>query len=68
MNRMIERAEFLRKTNQVQLSWKNNFTDIALKNATYDYAMIAVPFSKVRSWRFPNTCMYYVTSDNSPLC
>ncbi|KAL9067884.1 MAG: hypothetical protein Q9161_006608 [Pseudevernia consocians] len=55
MNRMVERAEFLPKTNQVQLSWKNNFTDIALQNATYDYAMIAVPFSKVRSWRFPNT-------------
>lgn len=55
MNRMIERAEFLPETNQVQLSWKNSFTDVAFQNATYDYAMIAVPFSKVRSWRFPNT-------------
>ena len=57
MDRDIERAEFLPKTNQVQLSWKNSFTDVAFQNATYDYAMIAVPFSKVRSWRFPNTCM-----------
>lgn len=56
MDRMIERAEFLPKTNQVQLSWKNNFTDLKFKLATYDYAMVAVPFSKVRSWRFPNTC------------
>ncbi|KAI4231414.1 MAG: hypothetical protein L6R40_007736 [Gallowayella cf. fulva] len=55
MGRSIERAEFLPKTNQVQLSWKDNFTDISFQNKTYDYAIIAAPFSKVRSWRFPNT-------------
>lgn len=55
MDRSIERAEFLPKTNQVQLSWKKRFTDIEFQSATYDYAMISVPFSKVRSWRFPNT-------------
>lgn len=68
MNRMIERAEFLPETNQVQLSWKNSLTDVAFQNATYDYAMIAVPFSKVRSWRFPNTCMCCSTSDNGVSC
>ena len=68
MDRMIERAEFLPKTNQVQLSWKNNFTDVEFQNATYDYAMITAPFSKVRSWRFPNTCMSYVTSDKGLSC
>lgn len=55
MNRSIERAEFLPKTKQVRLSWKDAFTDIEFQEATYDYAMIAAPFSKVRSWRFPNT-------------
>ncbi|KAL8820705.1 MAG: hypothetical protein Q9223_001128 [Gallowayella weberi] len=40
---------------QVQLSWKNNYTDTTFQNKTYDYAMISAPFSKVRSWRFPNT-------------
>lgn len=68
MNRMIERAEFLPETGQVQLSWKDNFTDIAFQNATYDYAMIAVPFCKVRSWRFLNTCMCFVTSNNGLSC
>lgn len=55
MGRSIERAQFLPETNQVQLSWKDNYTDVAFRNKTYDYAIIAVPFSKVRSWRFPNT-------------
>lgn len=56
MDRSIERVEFLPQNSQVRLSWKNNLMDIAFQDATYDYAMIAVPFSKVRSWRFPNTC------------
>ena len=68
MNRMIERAEFLPQAKQVQLSWKNTFTDVEFLNATYDYAIIAVPFSKVRSWRFPNTCMCFITSDNGLSC
>ena len=68
MNRMIERAEFLPETNQVQLSWKNSFTDAVFQNATYDYAIIAVPFSKVRSWRFPNTCMCSVISEDTLSC
>ena len=68
MGRMIERAEFLPKTNQVQLSWKDNFTDVEFQNATYDYAMIAAPFSKVRSWRFPNTCMCFVPNDKDLSC
>lgn len=68
MDRMIERAEFLPETNQVQLSWKDNFTDVAFQSATYDYAMIAAPFSKVRSWRFPNTCMCCLTSNHYLSC
>ncbi|KAL8887796.1 MAG: hypothetical protein Q9215_004681 [Flavoplaca cf. flavocitrina] len=55
MGRSIERAQFLPETNQVALSWKDNYTDIAFQNETYDYAIISAPFSKVRSWRFPNT-------------
>ncbi|KAI4229404.1 MAG: hypothetical protein L6R36_000858 [Xanthoria steineri] len=55
MGRSIERAQFLSETNRVQLSWKDKYTDIAFRNKSYDYAIIAVPFSKVRTWRFPNT-------------
>ena len=56
MSRSIEKAEFLPKTDQVVLSWKDKFTDATYRNAMYDYAMISAPFSKVRSWRFPSTC------------
>ncbi|KAL8952974.1 MAG: hypothetical protein Q9222_001150 [Ikaeria aurantiellina] len=55
MNRSIERAEYLPDTAQVQLSWKNSYTDAEFQSQTYDYAVVAAPFSKVRSWRFPNT-------------
>ena len=55
MGRSIERAQFISETNRVQLSWKDKYTDIAFRNKSYDYAVIAVPFSKVRNWRFPNT-------------
>lgn len=68
MDRSIERAEFLPKNNQVRLSWKKNFTDIEFQSATYDYAMISAPFSKVRSWRFPNTCKRNVTGENDLYC
>ena len=55
MDRSIERAEFLPETDQVQLSWKDSYTDTTYRDAKYDYALVSPPFSKVRSWRFPNT-------------
>ena len=55
MNRSIERVEYLAAQDQIQMSWKKNFTDATFQNATYDYAIISAPFSKVRSWRFLNT-------------
>ena len=55
MNRAIAKAEFLPQSEQVQLSWKDNYTDTVFRSATYDYVMVSAPFSKVRSWRFPNT-------------
>ena len=55
MNRAIAKAEFLPQSEQVRLSWKDNYTDTAFRNATYDYVMVSAPFAKVRSWRFPNT-------------
>ncbi|KAI4186681.1 MAG: hypothetical protein L6R41_003325 [Letrouitia leprolyta] len=56
MGRSIERAEYLPDSDQVSLSWKNAYTDSNYQNQTYDYAIVAAPFAKVRSWRFPNTC------------
>lgn len=58
MGRSIERAEYLPDSKQVKLSWKNSYTDITFSSIAYDYAIIAAPFSKVRSWRFPNTCKF----------
>lgn len=34
------------------LQWRDNYTDTTFQNATYDYAVIAVPFSVVKRWRF----------------
>lgn len=55
MNRSIERASFSSNTSKVTLSWRDSMTSRTWYNASYDYAMIAVPFSIVRRWRFPNT-------------
>lgn len=68
MDRSIERAEFLSSSNEIRLSWKKSFADMEFQSATYDYALVSVPFSKVRSWRFPNTCKRNVKSEVDPSC
>ncbi|KAF8536514.1 L-amino-acid oxidase [Trichophaea hybrida] len=36
---------------KTQLFWRETPTSRTLQNATYDYAVIAVPFTQVRQWR-----------------
>lgn len=38
--------------NKVTLQWRHNYTDPVFQNSTYDYTVIAVPFSIVKRWRF----------------
>ncbi|KAK8055249.1 hypothetical protein PG993_000476 [Apiospora rasikravindrae] len=40
---------------RVRLSWKQKGAkNAAYQNATFGYAVIAMPFSKVKLWRFPS--------------
>ncbi|KAI1103163.1 flavin-containing amine oxidoreductase-domain containing protein [Jackrogersella minutella] len=53
MNRKIERVEYLGDTQKVQLQWRDNYTDTVFQNASYDYAVFALPFSIVKKMRLP---------------
>lgn len=54
MNRKIERVEWDAENEQVNLLWRNNYTETVFQNSTYDYAVVAVPFSVVKNWRLPS--------------
>lgn len=51
MGRKIERLGWDAESQQVNLQWRNNYTETVFQNASYDYAVIAVPFSVVKNWR-----------------
>lgn len=52
MNRKIERVQYKPGCDKVTLQWRDNYTDTVFQNSSYDYAVIAVPFSIVKKWRF----------------
>ncbi|KAI6090007.1 flavin-containing amine oxidoreductase [Hypoxylon rubiginosum] len=54
MNRKIERVEWVDDIQRVKLQWKDNFTDKVFQNASYDYAVFALPFSMVKKMRLPS--------------
>jgi hypothetical protein len=47
----IERVRYA--NNKVTLQWKTSFRDANFHSSTYDYAVVAVPFTVVRQWRLP---------------
>ncbi|KAI1142565.1 flavin-containing amine oxidoreductase [Hypoxylon sp. FL0543] len=53
MNRKIERVEWLDDIQRVKLQWRDNYTDTVYQNASYDYAVFALPFSIVKKMRMP---------------
>jgi len=71
MNRRVERIKYTTETQgkgktstkvpKVQLTWRDvskskpNKKSSELQTSTYDYAVIAAPFSVVRQWRLPST-------------
>lgn len=59
MGRKIERVQYdaaaAAEEGQVTLQWRNNYTETTFQNATYDFAVVAVPFSVVKHWRLPGT-------------
>lgn len=54
MGRKVERVKYSKTEDKVTLQWRHNYTDSTFENSTYDYAIIAVPFSVVRQWRLPS--------------
>lgn len=54
MNRKVERVQWAEDTQKVTLQWRNNYTDTVFKNASYDYAVFALPFSIVKKMRMPS--------------
>ncbi|KAF5261569.1 hypothetical protein FOXYS1_7740 [Fusarium oxysporum] len=53
MERKIERVRYSETDEKVTLQWRNEYNDTTFQNSTFDYAVIAVPFSVVRRWRLP---------------
>jgi monoamine oxidase len=53
MDRKIERVRYSETDEKVTLQWRNKYNDTTFQNSTFDYAVIAVPFSVVRRWRLP---------------
>ena len=64
MNREVKKIEYLPEGDgKVKLFWENRDTDLKYEDATYDYAVVAVPFSIVRRWRLPRKygCNYILS-------
>ncbi|KAK8137460.1 L-amino-acid oxidase [Apiospora sp. TS-2023a] len=54
MDAHVDQVEYLDESQRVRLSWKQHGNKAATyQNATFDYAVIAMPFSKVKLWRLP---------------
>ncbi|KAF5007855.1 hypothetical protein FDECE_5770 [Fusarium decemcellulare] len=53
MGRKIERVRYSETAEKVTLQWRKEYNDTTFQNSTFDYAVIAVPFSIVRRWRLP---------------
>ncbi|KAM0335358.1 hypothetical protein ACHAQA_000403 [Verticillium albo-atrum] len=51
-NRRVERIKYHSCSKKLDISWRKDYTS-EFQSATYDYAVIAAPFSIVRNWRMP---------------
>lgn len=54
MGRKIERVQWDEDSQQVTLQWRNNYTETTFQDSTYDFAVVAVPFSVLKNWRLPD--------------
>jgi monoamine oxidase len=51
--RKIESLSYDEESSKVSLGWREDPFDAAVKTEEYDYAVVTVPFSKVRLWKTP---------------
>lgn len=54
MDRKIERIQFDAENSKVNLQWRESFMNQTFETASYDYALLAVPFAIIRKWRLPS--------------
>jgi monoamine oxidase len=52
--RKVEGLEYNKDSSKVSLLWRNDAFEMTPQKEEYDYAVVAVPFSKVRLWRTPD--------------
>lgn len=53
LGRKITGLEYDEATSKVALRWRDRASDRTARRDEYDYAVVSVPFSKVRLWRLP---------------
>jgi len=51
-SRHVSKSSWDEKSRKVTLSWKAKWSDKSYATESFDYAVIATPFSVVRGWRF----------------
>lgn len=51
--RKVDGIVYNNKTGKVSITWRPNPLAMTPESEEYDYAVVAVPFSKVRTWRLP---------------
>lgn len=51
--RKIDGIIYNSTSDKIALTWRDDQMSMTPKSETYDYAIIAVPFSKVRGWKLP---------------
>lgn len=62
-NTNVERVKH--SNNKVTLQWKHDYKDSTFQSATFDYAIVAVPFTVVRQWRLPKMDMVMTNAINN---
>jgi monoamine oxidase len=53
LNRRIEGLTYHNETDTVSVEWRDDPFSVEPSSEEYDYAVVAVPFSKVRLWKTP---------------
>jgi monoamine oxidase len=53
LGRKIDGVSYNDETGKVSLTWRNDSFTMKPESEEFDYAVIAVPFSKVRLWKLP---------------
>ncbi|ORY16017.1 hypothetical protein BCR34DRAFT_584715 [Clohesyomyces aquaticus] len=53
LGRAIDGLSYNNDTDKISITWRENPFGMTPESEEYDYAVVAVPFSKVRLWRMP---------------